>query len=129
MPEVDLDFAREWVEFVDPEDPDGLYRIDLTWLVSTWTCIFGAGCCGIVEGRDDDGCCTHGAYFADKDDLNRVKAAARELMGQDFWSYGLAANRKVLETFLRHHHAEGLSPRLLTPEEMFHPSTHATFTI
>ena len=55
--------------------------------------------------------------------------AARELMGDDFWSYGLAKNRKVLETFLRHHHAEGLSSRLLTPEEMFHPSTHETFTI
>ncbi|HEY7298933.1 MAG TPA: ABC transporter substrate-binding protein [Xanthobacteraceae bacterium] len=55
--------------------------------------------------------------------------AARELMGHDFWSYGFAANRKVLETFLRHHHAEGLSPRLITPEEMFHPSTHETFTI
>ena len=85
MPEVDLDFAREWVEFPDPEDPEnGLYRIDLTWLVSSWTCIFGAGCCGIVEGRDDDGCCTHGAYFADKDDLNRVKAAAKELT-PDVW--------------------------------------------
>src|SRR5438270_9056195 len=34
--------------------------------------------------------------------------AARALMGEDFWSYGLAANRKVLETFLRHHHAERL---------------------
>jgi 4,5-dihydroxyphthalate decarboxylase len=55
--------------------------------------------------------------------------AARELMGYDFWSYGLAANRKVLETFLRQHHKEGLSPRLLTPEEMFHPSTHETFSI
>jgi 4,5-dihydroxyphthalate decarboxylase len=55
--------------------------------------------------------------------------AARELMGHDFWSYGLAPNRKVLETFLRHHHSEGLSPRLVTPEEMFHPSTHETFTI
>ena len=55
--------------------------------------------------------------------------AARDLMGDDFWSYGLAKNRKVLETFLRHHHAEGLSSRLLTPEEMFHPSTHETFTI
>jgi 4,5-dihydroxyphthalate decarboxylase len=54
---------------------------------------------------------------------------ARELMGQDFWSYGLAANRKVLETFLRRHHAEGLSPRLVAAEEMFHPSTHETFTI
>ena len=55
--------------------------------------------------------------------------AARELMGHDFWSYGLAANRKVLETFLRHHHAQGLSPRLVKPEELFHPSTHETFTI
>ena len=55
--------------------------------------------------------------------------AARELMGHDFWSYGLAPNRKVLETFLRHHHAQGLSARLLKPEELFHPSTHESFTI
>ena len=40
-----------------------------------------------------------------------------------------SGNRHVLETFLRHHHAEGLSPRLVAPEEMFHPSTHETFTI
>ena len=55
--------------------------------------------------------------------------AARELMGHDFWSYGLAPNRKVLETFLRHHHGQGLSARQLTPEELFHPSTHESFTI
>jgi 4,5-dihydroxyphthalate decarboxylase len=55
--------------------------------------------------------------------------AARELMGHDFWSYGLAPNRKVLETFLRHHHAQGLSARQVTPEEMFHPSTHESFSI
>jgi 4,5-dihydroxyphthalate decarboxylase len=55
--------------------------------------------------------------------------AAREMMGHDFWSYGLPKNRKVLETFLRHHHSEGLSSRLVTPEEMFHPSTHETFSI
>jgi len=55
--------------------------------------------------------------------------AARELMGHDFWSYGLAPNRKVLETFLRHHHAQGLSARQVAPEELFHPSTHESFTI
>jgi 4,5-dihydroxyphthalate decarboxylase len=54
---------------------------------------------------------------------------ARELMGDDYWSYGLASNRKVLETFLRHHHAQGLSSRLLKPEELFHPSTHESFKI
>jgi 4,5-dihydroxyphthalate decarboxylase len=51
---------------------------------------------------------------------------AQELMGRDFWSYGIAANRTVLETFLRHHHAQGLSPRVVTVEELFHPATHET---
>jgi 4,5-dihydroxyphthalate decarboxylase len=55
--------------------------------------------------------------------------AAREFMGPDFWSYGLEANRKVLESFLRHHHAQGLSSRLVSPEELFHPATHETFAI
>jgi 4,5-dihydroxyphthalate decarboxylase len=54
---------------------------------------------------------------------------ARELMGNDYWSYGLQPNRKTLETFLRHHHAQGLSSRLLEPQELFHPSTHETFKI
>ena len=55
--------------------------------------------------------------------------ATRELMGHDFWSYGLSHNRKVLEVFLRHHHAQGLSSRLVLPEELFHPSTHESFAI
>jgi len=48
--------------------------------------------------------------------------AARRLMGEDFWSYGLEANREVLRRFLERHHAEGLSSRLLSPEELFHAS-------
>ncbi len=54
---------------------------------------------------------------------------ARALMGEDFWSYGVAANRKTLETFLRHHHAQGLSPRLVKVEELFHPGTLETFKL
>ncbi len=48
---------------------------------------------------------------------------ARTLMGHDFWSYGVAQNRHVLEAFLRHHHAQGLSPRPLAVEELFHSTT------
>jgi 4,5-dihydroxyphthalate decarboxylase len=48
---------------------------------------------------------------------------ARDLMGHDFWSYGVEPNRKTLEAFLRHHHAQGLSRRLVTVDELFHPST------
>jgi 4,5-dihydroxyphthalate decarboxylase len=54
---------------------------------------------------------------------------ARELMGNDFWSYGVDANRHVLETFLRHHHKQGLSSRLLTVEELFHPTTFETYKL
>ena len=49
--------------------------------------------------------------------------AARLLMGEDFWSYGLEPNRGVLTRFLQRHHAEGLSARLLTPEDLFHPAS------
>ena len=55
--------------------------------------------------------------------------AARELMGRDFWSYGVAANRNVLETFLRHHRAQGLSQRLVEVEELFHPATLETHKV
>jgi 4,5-dihydroxyphthalate decarboxylase len=56
-------------------------------------------------------------------------AAARALMGDDYWSYGLAPNRHVLEAFLGHHHAQGLSPRRLAVEELFHPATLETAKI
>ncbi len=55
--------------------------------------------------------------------------AARETMGKDYWSYGVTPNRKTLETFLRHHHSQGLSARQMTLEEVFHPSTYESFKI
>jgi 4,5-dihydroxyphthalate decarboxylase len=54
---------------------------------------------------------------------------ARALMGRDFWSYGVEPNRNTLETFLRHHHAQGLSPRRLGVDEMFHPGTYESFKL
>ncbi len=50
-------------------------------------------------------------------------ARARELMGEDFWPYGVPANRHLLEVFLDHHHRQGLSGRKLTVEELFPAST------
>ncbi len=55
--------------------------------------------------------------------------AARETMGADFWSYGVAANRRTLETFVRHHHAQGLSARAMAVDELFHPSTYESYSI
>jgi 4,5-dihydroxyphthalate decarboxylase len=45
--------------------------------------------------------------------------AAKRLMGEDYWSYGLDSNRHVLDTFTRYHFEQGISPRLVKPEELF----------
>ena len=56
--------------------------------------------------------------------------SARALLGEDFWSYGFTAgNRKVLDTFLGYHHAQGLSARRVTPEELFHPGALELYKI
>jgi len=47
----------------------------------------------------------------------------RELMGEDYWPYGLEPNRHVLETFLRYSYEQSLSKRLLKPEELFAPNS------
>ncbi|MPZ39054.1 MAG: ABC transporter substrate-binding protein [Rhizobiales bacterium] len=53
----------------------------------------------------------------------------RRALGEDWWPYGLAPNRHVLEKFLTYHHEQGLSHRLLTPEELFAPETLESFKI
>ena len=84
--EVGLDFAREWIEFVDPANDEHRIRADLTWLLSRWTCIFGRGCHGIIEDRPDDGCCSHGAFFSDRADEKRTRTFAGQLTPQQ-WQF------------------------------------------
>ncbi len=79
MPETPLDGPATWAEFADPADPAQRFRVDLSWLTSSWTCIFGNGCKGIYADRPNDGCCTLGAHFTDDDDVARVQAAVAEL--------------------------------------------------
>ncbi|MGQ2978293.1 MAG: ABC transporter substrate-binding protein [Polaromonas sp.] len=55
--------------------------------------------------------------------------AARALMGQDYWSYGVAQNQPTLETFLRYHHSQGLSSRQVPLSEVFHPATYESYSI
>jgi 4,5-dihydroxyphthalate decarboxylase len=57
-----------------------------------------------------------------------VEDVKRE-MGEDWWPYGLAPNRRVLDTFLRYHHEQGLSNRRYAPEELFAPETLESFKV
>ena len=48
--------------------------------------------------------------------------ATWEVMGRNFFSYGLPENRKTLETLFRYSHDQGLASKRLTAEDLFHPS-------
>ena len=53
----------------------------------------------------------------------------RQLMGQDFWPYGVEANRKILEIFLRYSAEQGLCDRHLSVDELFPRTTLETFKV
>jgi hypothetical protein len=80
------DDLHEWFSF----DHDGeTYLVDLTFLASSWSCIYGRGCPGIDEGPAPElelGCCTHGAYFNDKPDRKRTRNLMARLE-DDEWQY------------------------------------------
>jgi 4,5-dihydroxyphthalate decarboxylase len=45
------------------------------------------------------------------------------LMGTDYWRYGFRENLPELQVMTRWSYEQGLSARLLKPEELFHPAT------
>ena len=49
--------------------------------------------------------------------------ATEELMGENFFPYGIEANRKAIDTLLRYLHEQKLASRRLKIEEIFEPST------
>ena len=56
-------------------------------------------------------------------------SAARRLIGPQIWTYGVPGNEKVLEAFVDIHHRQGLSPRRLSVEELFHPATFEAYSL
>jgi hypothetical protein len=93
MPEVKDGFARDFVEFVDPAKPEEIFRCDLTWLTSYWSCIYGTGCCGIDADKPDAGCCSDGAYYSDEADELRTLEVAKRLT-PDMWQFYEEAQSK-----------------------------------
>lgn len=86
MSEIAAGFARDWLEFADPINPEEIFKCDLTWLTSNWTCIYGNGCKGVFKDQPNAGCCTEGAMYVDEADEERVQRAAAQLT-PDMWQY------------------------------------------
>ena len=94
--------AHEWVSFPDP-DEDRTWVFDVTFLESSWTCIYGRGCHGVLTGPADElvqGCCSYGAHFTGKKDVKRVSAAAATLTDEQ-WQYKSKALPRAKERSLR----------------------------
>lgn len=47
----------------------------------------------------------------------------RKAMGDNYWPYGITCNKKALNALFQYSHEQGLSKKLLTVEDLFHPST------
>ena len=53
--------------------------------------------------------------------LTKLIGDDRDLLGNDWWPYGLEANRTAVDTYLRYHYEQGLSKRRMTCEDIFVP--------
>jgi 4,5-dihydroxyphthalate decarboxylase len=58
--------------------------------------------------------------------ISEIEATTRR-MGEDFWAYGIGANRRVLDAFIGHLTRQHLLAKSLSPEDLFAPTfaTHA----
>ena len=54
--------------------------------------------------------------------LNASMEKTIATLGADYWSYGYSANRTELEAVCRYSVEQYLAERLVSPDEMFHPS-------
>ena len=48
------------------------------------------------------------------------------VLGEDWWPYGVAANRKAIDAVLRYHHEQGITDRPFTVENLFLPELMMT---
>lgn len=53
----------------------------------------------------------------------------QEVMGRDFWPYGLRENRHTVETLVQYSHEQGLAARRVPPEELFADVTFDQYSI
>jgi hypothetical protein len=92
---ADFDDGRRWLSFDDPHE-ERTWMFDITFLVSSWACIYGRGCPGIEPEPAPDaqlGCCNHGAWLSDDADRTRVLAKT-ELLTPDEWQFRAEAERR-----------------------------------
>ena len=80
-------------EIVDPVDGTR-WTVDLEFLASRWTCLWGRGCKGILDEPAEaleQGCCSVGAELLDEDEAMTVAALAATIEPERFQHHDVAA--------------------------------------
>lgn len=88
------DDGHDWLSLKEEDGTDWLF--DVTFLLSGFRCIYGAGCQSIAPESNTTnmlGCCTHGAHLVDDEDLAAVNAAIEHLTGDDWQFKGRSDNK------------------------------------
>jgi hypothetical protein len=74
--------TREWITIPVPGKERKQWQIDVTFLSSSWRCIYGQGCQGVLTEPAPElvhGCCSYGAHASDKKDKDKVEKLAKKL--------------------------------------------------
>ncbi len=88
--------SHEWISLPDPEE-ERTWVFDVTFLLSSWRCIYGQGCQGVLTAPApelEQGCCSYGAHFTDSADRKRVERAASRL-DPDRWQFHRQGKRSI----------------------------------
>jgi hypothetical protein len=80
---------REWVTIPSRGKERKRWQVDVTFLASSWECIFGNGCQGVLTepaAELEMGCCSYGAHASDKKDRDHVAEVATHLTPEE-WQF------------------------------------------
>lgn len=97
-PTTSQDHGSRFEMFVDPVD-GSQWRIDMAFIDSNWTCLWGNGCEGIrhhLAADMNEGCCSVGAHMIDDEEAMLISALGLTLSPERFQRYDEAASGGIL---------------------------------
>lgn len=116
MPEESQPSPSRFETFTDPVDGTR-WNIDVDFVDSNWTCIWGKGCEGILDepaAALNQGCCSVGAHLIDDDEAMLITALGLTLSPERFEQHAAAAEGGVLAP------GEQLATRVVDEACIFH---------
>ncbi|HEX5096249.1 MAG TPA: hypothetical protein VFX21_09555 [Acidimicrobiia bacterium] len=88
--------SREWITIPVPGKEKKQWQIDVTFLASSYRCIFGQGCQGVLTEPAAElvqGCCSYGAHANDKKDQEKITKLAKKLTDEE-WQFRAVGMKK-----------------------------------